>query len=92
MHEKGAAGDGATFPKIVQRFLGVGVGAESLDHLDPRPDWIRLAEDVDRVHAFGEFPAERVLCLEAGEEDDVARLADAMHEVMQHAAAFAHAR
>ena len=69
----------------------VGVGGKRVDDLHLRLELHLLAEDPERSPLLHDAAAQRVLGLEADDEDDVVRVAQAVLEVVQDAPALAHA-
>lgn len=89
--EVGARGLGAEGGDELEEFGFVGVAGEAINFFDMGAEWDLFAEDGDLVPVILNFAAQRGLGLVAGEEDGVARVADLVFEVMEDAAAFAHA-
>ena len=76
----------------LQQFPLIGMATQLVDGLHLRAQAHRLAEDGDLRELVDELPPERVLCLEAGDENGVARILDVVAQMMQYPARFAHSR
>ena len=64
---------------------------ERVDDLDAGPKRNFFAKDLDRLAPLDDAAAERVLRLEAADEDDVVLVLTAVLQVVENPPAFAHA-
>ncbi len=92
MHEIDVAWPRLESPDPIDYLGLVGMGAEAVEPPHLGLPLHRLTEDVHDLSAVDEAPAERSLGLEADEQHQIARIAEAVLQVVENASALAHAR
>ena len=69
----------------------IGVGTEAIERYHIGVAWMHYAEDANVATQLYQAPTQGVLGLKADDDHGIACIFDAAAQVMQHAAAFAHA-
>src|ERR1700727_740486 len=74
----------------LEKFFGIGMGAQGVERIDLGLDVLRNAENSNRFPAVAKLAAQGVLGLISGEKHGVSAVADVMAQVVQDAACLAH--
>lgn len=91
MHNEHGAGQWVNGSYVGQEVVPVGMSRQAVEFHDLRPPLGRHTEDGDHIPPFDQLAAQCMFCLKADKDDDVRFLLNGVFEMVDDAAALAHA-